>query len=404
MTITHSSMNLESIKELISQRVAEALAAQEANRNAGLVDESQSQNGDDDDNGNGGNRDHDNNNGDGNQNGGNEGARRNASVAKAYTYKDFLNYQPRNFSGTEGVVGLARWFEKMELTIGIDESSYEMPWKDLMKLMIDLYATIPVSCIAMSRMVSEEIDKLRGSLWGLPDNIQSAGKKVSLITQSTRIPHSPIFPTQFSSVLAAHFKRQNVAQAFTVDNNEKRRYAGSAPYCNECRLHHEGPCTDMVASHGWSFASAVPGQMTHLVAISTLDSANSCVMQGASCTQRAVSMVIFGRISPNSFLSSMLLLVVIIVMVVFVVVIWVVIFVNVIVGVIIVVVFGIVVVVPLVPVFLLGLLALAIDAACAFRAEEMPSLISCRMAAKVMAGVSDVDVLLGGILSTKDNA
>ncbi|GJR53943.1 hypothetical protein Tco_1404464 [Tanacetum coccineum] len=52
---------------------------------------------------------------------------------------------------------------------------------------------------------------------------------------------------------------------------------------------------------------------------------------------------------------------------------------------------------------LLGLLALAIDAACAFRAEEMPSLISCWMAAKVMAGVSDVDVLLGGILSTEDN-
>ncbi|GJR35444.1 putative reverse transcriptase domain-containing protein [Tanacetum coccineum] len=43
---------------------------------------------------------------------------------------------------------------------------------------------------------------------------------------------------------------------------------------------------------------------------------------------------------------------------------------------------------------------LHIDAACAFRAEEMPSLISCWMAAKVMADVSDVDVLLGGILST----
>ncbi|GJS80460.1 hypothetical protein Tco_0730341 [Tanacetum coccineum] len=59
--------------------------------------------------------------------------------------------------------------------------------------------------------------------------------------------------------------------------------------------------------------------------------------------------------------------------------------------------------VPVGPVFLLGLLALAIDATCAFRAEEMPSLISCWMAAKVMAGVSDVDVLLGGILSTEDN-
>ncbi|GKF39444.1 hypothetical protein Tco_0119505, partial [Tanacetum coccineum] len=55
-------------------------------------------------------------------------------------------------------------------------------------------------------------------------------------------------------------------------------------------------------------------------------------------------------------------------------------------------------------VFLLGLLALAIVAACPFRAEEMPSVISCWIAAKVMAGVSDVDVLLGGILSTQDNA
>ncbi|GJX11614.1 hypothetical protein Tco_0201473 [Tanacetum coccineum] len=49
--------------------------------------------------------------------------------------------------------------------------------------------------------------------------------------------------------------------------------------------------------------------------------------------------------------------------------------------------------VPVGPMFLLGLLLLAIDAACAFRAEEMPSLISCWMAAKVMAGVSDVDSL-----------
>ncbi|GJV92000.1 hypothetical protein Tco_1539813 [Tanacetum coccineum] len=56
--------------------------------------------------------------------------------------------------------------------------------------------------------------------------------------------------------------------------------------------------------------------------------------------------------------------------------------------------------VPVGPVFLLGLLALTIVAACAFRAEEMPSVISCWMAAKVMVGVSDVDILLGGILST----
>ncbi|GJU32511.1 hypothetical protein Tco_1176100 [Tanacetum coccineum] len=69
MTITHSGMTPEAIEELISQRVAVALAAQEANRNSGLVVKSQSQNVDDDDNRNGGNRNHGNNNGDGNQNG-----------------------------------------------------------------------------------------------------------------------------------------------------------------------------------------------------------------------------------------------------------------------------------------------------------------------------------------------
>ncbi|GKF97077.1 hypothetical protein Tco_0292898, partial [Tanacetum coccineum] len=88
MTIIHSGMTLEAIKELISQRVAKALPAQEANRNAGLVVESQSHNGDDDDIRNG---NHGNNNGDGNLNRRNEGARRNAPVATACNYKDFLN-------------------------------------------------------------------------------------------------------------------------------------------------------------------------------------------------------------------------------------------------------------------------------------------------------------------------
>ncbi|GJX84520.1 hypothetical protein Tco_0335294 [Tanacetum coccineum] len=75
---------------------------------------------------------------------------------------------------------------------------------------------------------------------------------------------------------------------------------------------------------------SVPSQITHLVASLTLDSANSCVMQGASCTQWKISMVLFsipfvlswgGSISSDSFLPSILLLVVIVVTVVIVVVI-----------------------------------------------------------------------------------
>ncbi|GJT57227.1 hypothetical protein Tco_0992281 [Tanacetum coccineum] len=97
--------------------------------------------------------------------------------------------------------------------------------------------------------------------------------------------------------------------------------------------------------------------------------------EGASFTQRMISSIsVNGSISPEGFLLLVLLLVVIIVTVV---------------------------VVDGVSLILKLLFAII---ACVFRDEEMPSLISCRMAAKVMVGVSDVDVLLGGILSTKDNA
>ncbi|GJY43745.1 putative reverse transcriptase domain-containing protein [Tanacetum coccineum] len=44
------------------------------------------------------------------------------------------------------------------------------------------------------------------------------------------------------------YKRQNVggqsmARAYMAGNNEKRGYVGPLPYCNKCKLHHEGPCT-----------------------------------------------------------------------------------------------------------------------------------------------------------------
>ncbi|GJV26445.1 hypothetical protein Tco_1379140 [Tanacetum coccineum] len=42
------------------------------------------------------------------------GIRRPVQVARECTYSDFLKCQPLNFKGTEGVVGLTQWFEKME--------------------------------------------------------------------------------------------------------------------------------------------------------------------------------------------------------------------------------------------------------------------------------------------------
>ncbi|GJX40477.1 reverse transcriptase domain-containing protein [Tanacetum coccineum] len=76
-----------------------------------------------------------------------------------------------------------------------------------------------------------------------------------------------------------------------------------------------------ITSNGWPLVSAVLGQMAHLVASITLDSARSCVMQSAFLTQGTVSNIpiIFSwsdSIRPEGFLSSILLWLVIIVAVV----------------------------------------------------------------------------------------
>ncbi|GJS39654.1 zinc finger, CCHC-type containing protein [Tanacetum coccineum] len=100
-----------------------------------------------------------------------------------------------------------------------------------------------------------------------------------------------------------------------------------------------------VVYSGWSFVSAVLGQMTYLVASLTLDSARSYVMHGASFTQGMISSIpIGGSISPEGFLPSILLLVVIIVTVVIVVVILVVVIVAIVRVVIVVAIIGVVVV------------------------------------------------------------
>ncbi|GKD87369.1 putative reverse transcriptase domain-containing protein, partial [Tanacetum coccineum] len=109
-------------------------------------------------------------------------------------------------------------------TIGTDEV-YEMPWKDLIKLMIEVYCP------------RNEIQNLENELWNLCVKGTDVGGYKRRFQELTLLCPRMV-PEENNKI-----KRQNVAQAYTVGNNEKRGYAGSAPYCNKYRLHHEGPCT-----------------------------------------------------------------------------------------------------------------------------------------------------------------
>ncbi|GKB49499.1 putative reverse transcriptase domain-containing protein [Tanacetum coccineum] len=210
-TRSGASRTREGINEQIDRQMAGALGARTTARNLeplmrdGGGQEEVNGNGG---NGNGGNRNGGNGNGgngNGNGNGGGNGYNFGGFVpARECTYQDFLKCQPLSFNGTEGVVGLTRWFEKMETVFHISncpekyqvkyasctllnsaltwwnshkrtiriEAAYAMSWAELMKLMTKVYCPRNEVQKMETEMVPNEEDKVERFVGGLPDNIQ----------------------------------------------------------------------------------------------------------------------------------------------------------------------------------------------------------------------------------------
>ncbi|GJR34512.1 putative reverse transcriptase domain-containing protein [Tanacetum coccineum] len=212
-------------------------------------------------------------------------SRRTERAARECTYSDFLKCQPLNFKGTEGVVGLTQWFEKMEFvflisnyivacqikfstctllgsalmwwnshvkTVGHD-ATYGMPWKTLKKMMTAKYCPrgeIKKLEIELWNLKVKESDEVEKYVGGLPDMIQGS----MMASKPKTIQHDIEFATKLIDQkicsLANHkdeskrmfndtlrnnqnqqqpFKRHNVARAYTVGPGEKKVYGGSKP-------------------------------------------------------------------------------------------------------------------------------------------------------------------------------
>ncbi|GJY84517.1 hypothetical protein Tco_0497893 [Tanacetum coccineum] len=154
-----TSISQEALEELISQRVADALATYDTNRS----------NGDDS---------HDSR----------SGGRRTVHTTRECTYSEFLKCQPLNFKGTEGafatctLLGSAlTWWNFHVRTVGHD-AAYGMPWKTLMKMMTENYCPrseiknleTELWNLVVKRMVPNESDKVKQYTSGLPDSIQGS--------------------------------------------------------------------------------------------------------------------------------------------------------------------------------------------------------------------------------------
>ncbi|GJY77077.1 putative reverse transcriptase domain-containing protein [Tanacetum coccineum] len=250
-TTTRSGMTPAVIEEMIERCVTEALKAYEANRNRKPTMESRDEHEDDngDDNGNG--------NGDGGKN-----------VAHECTYQDLLKCQSLIFEGIKGVIGLTRWFEKMEImfhinncpqkyqvkyasctlqnsaltwwnshkrTVGTD-AAYAMSWKALMKLMIEKFIGGILDNI-QGNVITAEPTRIQDAIQ-ITNNLMDQklkGYAAKNAEHKRRLENNP----RDNRVQQPPFKRQNVgeqnvARAYTVGKSEKKGYDGSFPYYNNC--------------------------------------------------------------------------------------------------------------------------------------------------------------------------
>nr|GFB97311.1 putative reverse transcriptase domain-containing protein [Tanacetum cinerariifolium] len=158
-------------------------------------------------------------------------------MARECTFQDFLKCKPHAFSGTEGIVGLTRWFEKMETvfnisncppkyqvkyatctlqnsaltwwnshkrTIGVD-AAYAIKWAGLMKLMTEVYCP------------RNEVQKMETELWNLTGYAARSAKNKRRMESNLKDNRrqQPQFKKQNTT-------GQNVARAYTAGNNERK--------------------------------------------------------------------------------------------------------------------------------------------------------------------------------------
>ncbi|GJY66172.1 putative reverse transcriptase domain-containing protein [Tanacetum coccineum] len=90
-------------------------------------------------------------------------------------------------------------------------------------------------------MVPEEEDQGERFIRGLLDNIQGnvIAAEPTRLQDAIRIANN-LMDQKLKGY--ANTRGQNVARAYMAGNNEKNGYEGTLPFCNRCKLHHEGQC------------------------------------------------------------------------------------------------------------------------------------------------------------------
>ncbi|GJW14633.1 putative reverse transcriptase domain-containing protein [Tanacetum coccineum] len=187
------------------------------------------------------------------------GGRRQVSNVRECTYTDFLKCQPMNFKGTEGVVGLTQWLEKMESVFhisnctvacqvkGTEVMSYNQRFQELVLMCDRLF---PEESNVAEKYVGGLPDMIHGSVKASkPKTMQEAiefatemmDKKILTIVERQAENKRKFDDTPRNNQNQQQpFKMNNVARAYTAGPGEKKPYGVVKPLRPKCNYHHDG--------------------------------------------------------------------------------------------------------------------------------------------------------------------
>nr|GEX01102.1 putative reverse transcriptase domain-containing protein [Tanacetum cinerariifolium] len=232
---------------------------------------------------------------------------REALVARKCSYKEFISCQPLNFKGSEGAVGLIRWFKRTESMFSRSNCTEDCkllikkycPRTEIQKMEDEFYhlnvkgndlktyvrrfqelATLCPTIVSDSKKMMEAfIGGLPQSIEGnvtaskpqtLEEAINIAQRLMDRVTKHTSVQVSSVHKRKFDDKKAFNNnnypnsrsnnyknnrnnrnndyrqqqnKRQETVRSYAATPVKNSGYAGNHPLCKKCMLHHTGPCT-----------------------------------------------------------------------------------------------------------------------------------------------------------------
>ncbi|GJU48875.1 hypothetical protein Tco_1218430 [Tanacetum coccineum] len=162
------------------------------------------------------------------------GLRRPVQPARVCSYPNFIKCQPLNFKGTEGIMGLSQWIEKMESVFHISSCAVENQVKSG-ETMLQYIGGLPDN---IHGNVMSARPKTLDFAIELANNLMD--QKLRTYAERQNENKRKADDSSRNNHQQQPHKKQNVARAYIAGPGEKKAYTGDLPLCTKCNYHHTG--------------------------------------------------------------------------------------------------------------------------------------------------------------------